>query len=518
MNANKRFLKSVAFAGFLVLYLTHPGLAQRISYTEQEREDNRRTNFEIIGRISGNILIFKNNRNNNDISVYDNNMKLIERVPQPDMDDRWINVDFIAYPDFAWMIYQFQRKSVVHCMGVKIGPNGKRITEPIELDTTRIGWSANNKIYSTMFSDDKSKIMVFKVNSKNPNNFVISTMLFNNQLELQYKHRMNLKMEERNDYFTDFFVDNDGDMVFGKFIRRNGGETISQLSMVTKKSSEENFVIRNFNTEDKLLDEIRLKVDNNNKRYLFTALYYQQKRGNIAGLYTAIWDKTADTVFRLDHLVFTEDMRKLAKGPDANLRMAFDDYYITNIITKRDGGYILIGESMYTSSRGGAYNRWDYRYWNNPWSTSMDSYYWSPYSSYYSPWYSPWNRYGTGSQATRYHSENIIVMSFNKEGNLEWNTGIPKTQYDDENDGLISHQVLVTGGELQVFFNLYEKRTLLLNNQSIAPDGKITRHPTLKNLDREIDFMPRFGKQVSARSLVMPALYRNNLLFAKIDF
>jgi len=111
-----------------------------------------------------------------------------------------------------------------------------------------------------------------------------------------------------------------------------------------------------------------------------------------------------------------------------------------------------------------------------------------------------------------------MVLSFDKEGNMEWNSAIPKTQYDDDNDGLISHQVLIAGGELQLFFNLYERRTLLLNNQSIAPDGKITRHPTLKNLDREINFMPRFGKQVSSRSLVMPAMYRNSLLFAKIEF
>ena len=34
--------------------------APRIFYTEPERDDNRRTNFEIIGKVGGNILIFKN--------------------------------------------------------------------------------------------------------------------------------------------------------------------------------------------------------------------------------------------------------------------------------------------------------------------------------------------------------------------------------------------------------------------------------------------------------------------------
>jgi hypothetical protein len=83
---------------------------------------------------------------------------------------------------------------------------------------------------------------------------------------------------------------------------------------------------------------------------------------------------------------------------------------------------------------------------------------------------------------------------------------------------MISHYLLNTGGELHFLFNQYERRTLLLSDQSIGPDGKITRHPTLKNLDRGFEFMPRFGKQIGARSIVMPCQYRNYLTFAKIDF
>ena len=33
--------------------------AQWITYAEPEHEDSRRTNFEIVGKINGNILIFK---------------------------------------------------------------------------------------------------------------------------------------------------------------------------------------------------------------------------------------------------------------------------------------------------------------------------------------------------------------------------------------------------------------------------------------------------------------------------
>ena len=58
----------------------------------------------------------------------------------------------------------------------------------------------------------------------------------------------------------------------------------------------------------------------------------------------------------------------------------------------------------------------------------------------------------------------------------------------------------------------------MLNDQSISPEGKITRRPTLKNLERGVEFMPRYGKQISAKALIVPCQYRNYLTFAKIEF
>ncbi|OQP53719.1 hypothetical protein A4R26_07065 [Niastella populi] len=515
MNSGKKTGRQLLLVALLLVAFSYISSAQRITYSLAEREDSRRTDFEIIGKIGANVLVFKNNRNENAISVYNNDMKLLERVKLEYVDDRWINVDFIPYSDHVWMIYQFQRRSIVYCMGVKLDANAKRMSEPIELDTTRIGWAASNKLYSTIYSDDKQKIMVFKINNKNPKSFLFTTMLFNNSFELQNKHHMNMAMEERNDYFTDFLLDNDGDMVFGKFVRKNGSDYISKLQLITKKAGEERFTVRDLNKkEDRVLDEVKVKVDNTNRRYLFSALYYKQKRGNVEGLYSVIWDKAADSVMKESMLAFNEDLRKQAKGPDANLRIAFNDYFISDIIIKRDGGYILTAESMYTTSRGGTFNRWDYLYWNNPWSSPLDYSYWSPY---YSPWRSPWNRYG-GSSATRYHAENIMVLSFDKDETLQWSNVISKTQFDDETDALVSHSLMITGGELHFLFNVYERRTLLLNDHSIAADGKVTRHPTLKNLDRGVEFMPRLGKQVSAGSMIVPCQYRNYLTFAKIEF
>ena len=88
--------------------------AQRIVYSEPEKDDSRRMNFEIIGKVSGNFLIYKNIRNNHYVTVYNSAM---EQTNKEELDylpeDRIINVDFFPYNDFSYMVYQYQRRNVV---------------------------------------------------------------------------------------------------------------------------------------------------------------------------------------------------------------------------------------------------------------------------------------------------------------------------------------------------------------------------------------------------------------------
>lgn len=486
--------------------------AQKIVYSEPEREDTRRLNFEIAGKIGGNFLIYKNIRNKQWIVILDNDMKQIGKIEQdyvPD-NDRMINVDFFAYPDFCYMIYQYQKRNIVHCMVSKIGPDGNKIGDVIQLDTTQIGFAASNKIYSVLSSEDKTKIAVFKINSRNRSLYTMTTLLMDDKLNLLKKSRMAIPMEERYDYLNDFHVDNDGDIVFAKFFRTNY-DNISRASFFIKYAQSDTLFQTKLSIEKTFLDEVHIKVDNYNKRYLLTSFYYKQRRGNIDGFYFYIWDKTTGKPLIEETSVFSEELRKEAKG-GANIKMAFNDYFIRNIIPRKDGGFILGSESYYTTSRFNNWNRWDYLY-GSPFMSSVSNYY------YYSPYYNNyWWSSRSNNQAVRYHADNIAVLSFNKEGKLEWSNIVTKEQFDDQSDDLISYQLMNTGGQLHILFNKDEKRNLLLNDYSITPDGQITHNPTLKNLDKGYEFMPMYARQVSARQMIIPCTYRNSICFAKIDY
>src|SRR5690242_4260077 len=100
---------------FILIAVWNKSFSQEITYSQPESQDSRSLDFEIIGKIHENFLIYKNIRNKYAICSYDNSMKLLNRTDLQFMPDNTLNVDFVTYPDFAWMIYQYQKRNTIHC-------------------------------------------------------------------------------------------------------------------------------------------------------------------------------------------------------------------------------------------------------------------------------------------------------------------------------------------------------------------------------------------------------------------
>lgn len=497
------------------LILSVPASAQRIFYTEADRDDYRQMNFEIIGKVGGNINIYKNYRARYDVSVYDNEMKPKSKTRLEFMPERLIDVDFVVYPDFYWMIYQHQKRNVVYCTVVKMDGNGKLLQDPIDIDTTHNAGGSENKVYSMVASEDKKQIMVFKINQRNEKKYRFTVMRFNPDMKMEEKSVLYLDMPNES-ILTEFVIDNDGELVFGRSVRTSNREFIKAFDLVSKSPNDDKFVLTNVPLTDKTLDEIKIKPDNLNKKFVINSFFYKQRKGNIDGIYNMIWDKADQKLYALSSIVFDETLRADAKSENINSRQAFNDYFIKQVIPKRDGGFVVFAELYYTTSRGGAWNRWDYLYGFNYFSPINDWYY-SPYNSLnFWRWNDPFNRFGANT--VRHYAENVVVMSFDDRAQLQWSNVVRKNQFDDNSDMFLSYQIFNSGSEIKFLFNVEERREKILASVTINPEGQQKREPTMRNLDRNYQFMPRFGKQVGARQIVLPCMYKNYICFAKIDF
>jgi hypothetical protein len=192
-------------------------------------------------------------------------------------------------------------------------------------------------------------------------------------------------------------------------------------------------------------------------------------------------------------------------------RFAFDNLFLKNIFVKKDGSYLLVAEEYSTQTIGGynRWNRWDYLY-SNPYSTYDYNYMYSPYYRY--------NRLNSFNNSTRYYYDKILILNISKSLNMEWNSTILKSQTDDDNDSFLSFGTMNAGGEIHFLFIEKEKNSQIISNHSISSYGNLFRYPTLKSREAGYEFMPRLSKQIGARQVMMPCVYRGNIVFAKIDF
>lgn len=505
-------MKGCLFTSCFLLLFCNAVFAQQIIFSETHREDSRDMNFDIIGKMKGNIIIFKNVRGKYAVNVYDDSMIMKDKVELDFLPGRVFNVDYVAYPDFFYLIYQHQKKGVVYCMAVKMGADGKKINDPIELDTTQVGTMGDNKIYSTIYSEDKKKIMIFKIQKKN-DQFHFATLLYNQQLTLLKKSRQDMGYDEEKSNFSEFYLDNEGNFLFTVSTKTNNRESFSSLTLYFKKALEDTYIPRRVNLKNTFIDEVKIKIDNVNKRYIINTFYYPEKYSQIDGIFLSIFDVIKDSTVATVFTRFDEDLRSVAKS-SGNSKFAFNDFFIRNILLKKDGSFILHAEDYTRQTTGfDNWNRNDFLF-NSPYMSPFNYYNFNPV---YGGFYRPFNSFGN-RQNTRYYYENILLISISKTGLPEWSNIIHKQQYSDDNDNFLSYNTFNTGGEIHFLFNDISRRDKLLSNYIINPDGTSKRSPTLRTYEKGYEFMPRFAKQIGARQVIIPCTLHGEICFAKVDF
>ncbi|CAN5727267.1 hypothetical protein BH11BAC4_BH11BAC4_09940 [soil metagenome] len=499
-----------------LLALMVPGklAAQQITYSEFNGEDNRDMNFEILGKMNDTYIIYKNIRWKHVLAFYDKDMKIQKSVRLTFVPDKTFNIDFITYADHFYMVYQYQRNNVIHCMGVKMGADGKKLSEPVQMDTTKLGILAENKIYNTVYSQDKQKIMVYKMQQKNQQ-FTVVAKLFDNNLTMIDSTRMVSPYDEKSDAYSDLYVTNEGNFMFAKIVLTNYRKKISGLDIITRKPGTNEYITKPISFENKYFDEIKIKVDNLNNHYIINSLYYDKQGGNVAGLFTAVLNINDIEVKKFAFNPFPNEMR--SRISDGLYKSAFDNLVIQQAIVKKDGGFVLMAEDNYSQERSGPSNSsWDrYNYlYNSPYSTNTDYYYSNPS---YNGFYRPLNSFN-GAQNTRYYYDNILVLSLDSSMAIQWSNILPKKQTDDDSDNYLSYALMNVGSEIHFIYVEEDRNKQIISNQSVFPDGQIKRYPTLKSREAGFEFMPRKAKQVGFRELIIPCVYRANIAFAKVDF
>ncbi|MBK8609052.1 MAG: hypothetical protein IPL84_03695 [Chitinophagaceae bacterium] len=145
------------------------------------------------------------------------------------------------------------------------------MAEPVELVMS------DNKIYSTIYSEDRQRIMIFKVQTRQQK-FDMKTMLFDTDMNKITEGRYVADYNERKENYDNFQMGNDGSFVFTHARQSGNRDNSNGLGLYRKDPLRDSFNFREIDLKEKYIDEVKLKIDNRNQRYIINTFYYKKNR------------------------------------------------------------------------------------------------------------------------------------------------------------------------------------------------------------------------------------------------
>lgn len=483
-----------AIIGFLVLVLA--GMAGRteaqdIFYSKENKFTFQNSDFSVVGWSGDRLYTYRASKEGYYLDAYNDSMRLLATVALDFFPQKIYETRFYTTADRIIVLYQAVQRNQVVQYAALLDSKARMLQKPIVLDSAKMGWmSSEKKYYSSAISSDKSKIAVFGVGNKKDKKTAVNMVLLDSDLRVLGKSHPYLPGD--GDFIQgQALLGNDGTLYLSSY--SGGGQDYAGDALVFKLDVQaQEFKSISLPLGTNRISGMYIRLDDSRSELYLGAFFSEKKSGNLDGIVYGLYSMTSDT-FSLFKLIPFDDQLRNASS-DRNKKKAFNDYDVRNIIVKNDGGFILVAENYYVTTRTSNYGT-GYGYYS-------------------------WYNNGYPSSSTReYHYGDIMTLDYNINGERQWQNFIRKEQYSQEDEGLFSSYVMLNSGATLVFlFNDFSASKSALNLAALGVDGELQLKKMSTGRTEGADWLPRAGKQTDLRELLIPVLRKNSLGFARVVF
>ena len=335
----KSFLTFIAF----VLAGLQGVTAQSYVLSGIEKTDKDQMQYEVLGKVGGRYWIYKNSEGIATIAQYNEQMQLVQQNDLAFLPKKIAAIEFITKSNRVYAFYQFQVETTVYAMVAELDEKAQLVGTPTIVDTAeKIRPGSSVKIFNLIESQDRSKLLLFSVNTTNPASIKIKTMALSTPFGILNEATISINAQNKKSHLSDFALDNKGNLFCLRNIEQPQAAPVVSLLYMAADGSEviETPIIN----QSLLLDDIRLKVNNTNGTVLVNSFYATAKKGTIEGMYTFVWD-IANKLNSISNASRFTDAVRDAVTDKRNLKTAFDNFYFDQVQPNADGSFTIIAEA-----------------------------------------------------------------------------------------------------------------------------------------------------------------------------
>lgn len=463
--------------------------AQKILYSPYEKFDFRSGEFTVVGKVSDLLYVYRGSAEGYYLDAYNDAMQKQATVILDFLPRRSFGIKFITYNDKIIVLYQLTESSRVVQYASLLDAKGRLLKDPVVIDEVKTSFlGGRSGLYSYAFSHNKQQIVVYGVNAKGTE---LKARLIWLDMELNKKSVVEASFSADNDVaFGEAVVNDAGQFLLPAYTPYGARDYADRVWLLATEPNSTVFYPVEMPMNNLFASGTYMEMSLAGDKVYMGGFYSDRKNGNFEGIIYTYYDVTEKTFKDFRTISFSDRMRN-ATG-DRSLKRAFNDFRVRQLIVRNDGGFVLIAEDFFISTRNN-YNQG---------------------FGYYS-WYYP-----TMSASVReYNYGDILAISCSGDGKPEWVEFIRKLQYSQEDGGLFSSYALLnTGGALGFLFNDFNANRSKIQLASLDANGKISVNQLEGYNNEDPDWLPKSGKQVSAKEFVVPCLMRNQICFAKVVF
>lgn len=282
----------------------------------------------------------------------------------------------------------------------------------------------------------------------------------------------------------DLGVDNAGNVFVLTAYRSSPGTPPYEYRLLELKKQGDKLLQYPIKLGDKSIIDLKIAVDNLNEQVAIGGFYSDNHSFASAGLVQAALSIRNDSLSKIHSELFKAKFLSDFSGDKTSNRVGeLINYEVDKLILRSDGGMILIAESNYVTEA-------------------------SNYNSYYQLY----------TITYTYHYDNVLLLSVNPDGTLDWGNVLRKSQSSENDDAFFSSYALFAAENLlTLIYNKSIRRKTDIIKYSIDSHGVSSEISVLSG-NEEVMLMPKSCKQVSAQQMIIPCIEKGRPGLLKLSF